>query len=41
MSEVQKIGVTDFVSKIERMENYPDFERLAHVIRNSLQEFIV
>ena len=41
MSEVQKIGVTDFVSKRERMENYPDFERLTHVIRSSLQEFIV
>ena len=33
---MQKMGVTDFVSEIKRMENYSDFEKLAHVIqRNS------
>ena len=25
-------GVTDFVSEIKHVENYTDFERLAHVI---------
>ena len=28
----KKLGVTDFVSEIKRVENYPDFEKLAHVI---------
>ena len=34
MSEIQKkkMGVTDFVSEIKPVENYPDFEKLAHVI---------
>ena len=33
MSEIQKkVGVTDFVSEIKPVENYPDFEKLAHVI---------
>ena len=33
MSEIQKkVGVTDFVSEITSVENYPDFEKLAHVI---------
>ena len=42
MSEMQKknIGVTDFVSKIKRVENYPDFENLARVIQDGLREFI-
>ena len=32
MSEIQKkCGVTDFVSEIKPVENYPDFEKLAHV----------
>ena len=35
-----KLGVTDFVSEIKRVENYPDFERLAHVIQHGLQGFI-
>jgi len=35
------LGVTDFVSKIERVENYPDFENLAQVIEHGLQEFTV
>ena len=29
-----KLGVTDFVSEIKRVENYPDFEKLAHVIQH-------
>ena len=41
VSEMQKkLGVTDFVSEIKRVENYPDFERLAHVIQHGLQGFI-
>ena len=27
----KKLGVTDFVSEIKRVENYPDFKELAHV----------
>ena len=27
-----KVGATDFVSEIKPVENYPDFEKLAHVI---------
>jgi len=42
VSEMQnKLGVTDFVSEIKRVENYPDFEKLAHVIQHGLQRFIV
>ena len=42
MSEMQnKSGVTDFVSEIKRVENCPDFEKLAHVINHGLQGFIV
>ena len=38
VSEMQKqLVVTDFVSEIKRVENYPDFEQLAH----GLQGFIV
>jgi len=37
----KKLGVTDFVSQIKRVENYPDFEKLAHVIQHGLQGFIV
>ena len=37
----RKLGVTDFVSEIKRVENYSDFERLAHVIQHWLQGFIV
>ena len=36
----EKIGVTDFVSEIKRRENYPDFEKFAHVIQHRLQGFI-
>ena len=35
------MGVTVFVSDIERVENYPDFDKLAHVIQYGLQWFIV
>ena len=37
----KKLGVTVFVSDIKRVENYPDFEKLAHVIQHGLQWFIV
>ena len=30
-----KLGVTEFVSEIKLVENYPDFEKLAHVIQQS------
>ena len=33
-----KLGVTNFVSEIKRVENYPDFKQLAQVIQ---QGFIV
>ena len=36
MSKMQKIGVTDFVLEIKRVKNYPDFEKLAHVIQVSI-----
>ena len=29
------------VSDIKRVENYPDFDKLAHVIQHGLQGFIV
>ena len=44
MSEIKKrkkTGVTEFVSEVKRVENYPDFEKLAHVIRHGLQGFMV
>ena len=42
MSEIQtKMVVTDFVSEIRRVENYPDFEKLAHVIQHGPQGLIV
>ena len=42
MSQLQKkLGVTGFVSEIKRVENFPDFEILAHVIPHGLQGFIV
>ena len=37
----KKLGVIVFVSEIKRVENYPDFEKLAHVIQHGLQGFIV
>ena len=42
MPEMQtKMGVTVFVSDIKRVENYPDFDKLAHVIQHGLQWFII
>jgi len=37
----KKLGVTVFVSDIKRVENYPDFDKLAHVIQYGLQWFMV
>jgi len=37
----KKMGVTVFVSDIKRVENYPDFDKLAYVIQLGLQWFIV
>ena len=37
----KKFGVTSFVSQIKRVENYPNFEKLAHVIPHGVQGFIV
>ena len=39
--EKKKKGVTVFVSDIKRVENYPDFDKLANVIQLGLQWFIV
>ena len=41
MSEIQKMGVTVFVSEIERAVNYTHFEKLPHIIEHGLQGFIV
>jgi len=37
----KKMGVIVFVSDIKRVENYHDFDKLAHVIQHGLQWFIV
>ena len=37
----RKLGVTDLVSEIKRVENYPEFEKFAHVIQHGLQRFVV
>lgn len=37
----KKLGATDFVSEIKSAENYPDFEKLLHIIKHGLQRFIV
>ena len=37
----KKLGVTVLVSEIKRVENYLDFENLAHIIQHGLQGFIV
>ena len=34
-------GVTVFVSEINRVVNYTDFEKLSHIIEHGLQGFIV
>jgi len=40
--EMQKqLGVTVFLSDMKRVENYPDFDTLAAVIRRVLHGFIV
>ena len=35
------LGVNVFVSEIKRVENYPDFEKLSHIIEHGLQRFTV
>ena len=42
VSEMQKkkLEVIDFVSKIKRVENYPDLKKLVHLIQHGLQGFI-
>jgi len=37
----KKLEVADFVSETKRVENYPDFEKLAHVIQHGRQGFAV
>jgi len=37
----KKMGVTVFVSDRERVENYPYFDKLAHIIQYGLQRFVV
>ena len=37
----KKLEVINFVSEINRVENYPGFENLAHVIQHGLQRFMV
>ena len=37
----KEMGVTDFILELNRVENYLDFEKLAHVIQLGLQGFIV
>ena len=40
--EMQKqLGVIVFVSHIKSVENYPDFDKLAHIIQRCLQGFVV
>ena len=41
VAKCKKMGVPVFVSDIKRVENYPDFDKLAHVIQLGLQGFIV
>ena len=43
VSEMQKNGVTSFVSEIKCVETYPDFEKiqLVRIVQNGLQGFIV
>jgi len=36
----KKLEVIDFVSKIKRVENYPDLKKLVHLIQHGLQGFI-
>jgi len=41
MQKIFWVTVIEFVSVIKRVENYPDFDKFAHVILHCLQEFIV
>ena len=36
-----RMGITQFVSEIKRVENYPDFEKLAQAIQHGAQGHIV
>ena len=36
----KKSGVTEFVPEVKRAENYPNFEKLVHVIQHDLLGFI-
>ena len=38
---LKKLGVTNFVSEIKRVKDYPDLEKFTHVIQHGLQGFIV
>ena len=41
VSELQKkLAVADLISEIKSVENFPDFEKLTHVIQHGLQGFI-
>ena len=35
----KKKGVTNFVSEIKRVENYPDFENLTYLIQHGLEVY--
>ena len=35
----KKVGVTDYVSEIKPVQNYPGFEKLVRVIWHGLQGF--
>ena len=37
----KKLGVTNFVSEIKCVENYPELEKLAFIIQHGLQGFMV
>ena len=37
----KKLGVNNFVSAIKHVENYPNFEKLTHIIQHGLYGFIV
>lgn len=41
MQKKKKWKVTDLVLEKNHVENYPDFEKLAHVIQHGLQGFVV
>ena len=33
----KKVGVTDFLSEIKSAENYPNFEKLACIVKHDIQ----